>query len=66
MRSSRMPEKLLKVKESAGQLGLSDRTMWAWIYERRLEIVRLGRAVRIKQSTIDRLIEQGTTPAKVN
>ena len=61
-----MREKLLKVKESASQLAVSDRTMWAWIYERKLEIVRLGRAVRIKQSTIDRLIEQGTTPAKVN
>jgi excisionase family DNA binding protein len=61
-----MPEKLNTVKQSANQLGLSDRTLWAWIYERRLEVVRLGRAVRIKQSSLDRLIERGTTPAKGN
>lgn len=59
-----MPTKLLTVKESAEQLGLSSRTIWAWIYERRLDVVRLGRAVRIKQSSIDQLIEAGTTPAR--
>jgi excisionase family DNA binding protein len=59
-----MPQKLLTVPESAEQLGLSVRTIWGWIYERRLDVVRLGRAVRIKQSSIDQLIEQGTTPAK--
>jgi excisionase family DNA binding protein len=61
-----MPAKLLTVQESADQLGLSTRTIWGWIYERRLEVVRLGRAVRIKQSSIDLLIERGTTPAKGN
>ncbi len=60
-----MHTKLLTVKESAAQLGLSSRTIWAWIYERKIEIVRLGRAVRIQQSAIDGLIESGTTPARV-
>ncbi len=59
-----MPAKMLTVQETADQLGLSVRTIWGWIYERRLEVVRLGRAVRIKQSSLDQLIEQGTTPAK--
>lgn len=59
-----MPAKLLTVQESADQLGLSARTIWGWIYERKVEVVRLGRAVRIKQSSLDELIEQGTTPAK--
>jgi excisionase family DNA binding protein len=63
---NRMPSKLLTVQESAEQLGLSARTIWAWIYERKLETVRLGRAVRIKQSALDQLIEQGTTPARAN
>jgi excisionase family DNA binding protein len=61
---TRMPSKLLTVQESADQLGLSARTIWGWIYERKVEVVRLGRAVRIKQSSLDELIEQGTTPAK--
>ncbi len=60
-----MAEKLLTVRESASQLRLSERTIWAWIYERKnLDVVRLGRAIRIKQSSIDLLIERGTTPAK--
>jgi len=60
-----MPKKLLTVKESAEQLGLSDRTVWAWIYSRKLGVVRLGRAVRIPQTAIDELIEAGSIPAKV-
>lgn len=61
-----MPKKLLTVKESAEQLGLSDRTVWAWIYARKLGVVRLGRAVRIPQTAIDELIEAGSVPAKVH
>jgi excisionase family DNA binding protein len=62
----RMPARLLTVKESAEQLSLSPRTIWAWIYERKVDIVKLGRSVRIKQSSIDQLIEQGTVPARTN
>lgn len=63
-RTLQMRSKLLTVKESADQLGLSARTIWAWIYARKLGVVRLGRAVRIQQSAIDELIEEGTVPAK--
>ncbi len=59
-------ERLLKIKESADQLNVSDRTMWDWVYQRKVESVRIGRSVRIKQSSLDKLIEQGTTPAKAN
>jgi len=55
-----MAAKLLTVKQSAEQLGLSARTVWAWIYSRKLGVVRLGRAVRIPQTAIDELIEAGT------
>lgn len=60
-----MAAKLLTVKQSADQLGLSPRTVWAWIYARKLGIVRLGRAVRVPQSAIDELIEAGSIPARV-
>jgi excisionase family DNA binding protein len=60
-----MAAKLLTVKQSAEQLGLSARTVWAWIYARKLGVVRLGRAVRIPQTAIDELIEAGSIPAKV-
>jgi len=60
-----MPAKLLTVNQSAEQLGLSARTLWTWIYARKLGIVRLGRAVRIPQTAIDELIEAGSIPARV-
>jgi excisionase family DNA binding protein len=59
-----MPQRMLTVKESADQLGLSARTIWAWVYARKLGVVRLGRAVRIPQTAIDELIEAGSIPAQ--
>ena len=58
------PGKLLKVPEAAELLDLSPKTLWQWIGERRIGVVRLGRAVRIPLSEIERLIEEGTTPAR--
>lgn len=56
--------RLLKVPEAAETLALSQKTIWQWIGERRIGVVRLGRAVRIPQSEIDRLMEEGSTPAR--
>ena len=56
--------RLLKVPEAAEMLALSPKTVWQWIGERRIGVVRLGRAVRVPQSEIDRLMEDGTTPAR--
>ena len=51
------------VRETAEELGLSPATVRAWIRERRIGYVRLGRAVRIPASEIRRLVERGTVPA---
>jgi len=59
-----MAHKLLTVKQAADEMGLSARTIWAWVYARKLGVVRLGRAVRIPQTAIDELIEAGSVPAK--
>lgn len=56
--------RLLKVPEAAEMLALSQKTIWQWIGERRIGVVRLGRAVRVPLSEIDRLMEEGTTPAR--
>jgi excisionase family DNA binding protein len=56
--------KLMKVPEAAAMLALSQKTVWQWIGERRIGVVRLGRAVRVPQSEIDRLMEEGSTPAR--
>jgi excisionase family DNA binding protein len=55
--------KLLKVPEAAKMLALSQKTVWQWIGERRIGVVRLGRAVRVPLSEIERLMQEGTTPA---
>ncbi len=55
---------MLTVREAAEQLGLSPKTVWAWVYSRRLGFVRLGRSVRIPQTAVDELIDAGTIPAR--
>jgi excisionase family DNA binding protein len=55
--------KVVRVPDAAEMLALSPKTLWQWIGERRIGVVRLGRAVRIPLSEIERLMEEGTTPA---
>jgi excisionase family DNA binding protein len=57
-------EELVTVPITARRLGLAEKTLWAWIAARRIGVVRLGRAVRIKNSEIQRLIDEGSTPAR--
>jgi excisionase family DNA binding protein len=56
--------KLYKVSEAAEITGLSVATWRSWILHRRIAVVRLGRAVRVPQSELDRLITEGTSPAR--
>ena len=51
------------VSEAADELGLSVHTIRAWVAERRLAHLRLGRAIRIPAAEIRRVIEQSTVPA---
>ena len=55
---------LLRVDEAAVALGLSPKTIRDWIGQRRIEIVRLGRAIRIQECEVARIIADGTVPAK--
>ena len=55
---------LLTVQRAANDLTLSPKTLRAWIARRRIEVVRIGRAVRIPASEVDRIIEAGRVPAK--
>jgi excisionase family DNA binding protein len=49
-------EPLLTVKEAAERCSLSTRQMWRHIHEGHLIVVRLGRAVRIRPSDLERFI----------
>ena len=55
---------MLTVHQAAERLGLRDSTVRAWILQRRIGIVRLGPAVRIPVDEIERLISEGTIPAR--
>jgi excisionase family DNA binding protein len=57
-------DELLTVLETSAELNLSAGTIRAWLLSRKLAAVRLGRAVRIPRSELQRLIDEGTTPAK--
>jgi len=57
-------DELLTVYEVAATLNLSAGTIRAWLLSRKLAAVRLGRAVRIPASELERLIAEGMTPAR--
>ena len=53
----------LNVTEAANALGLSVHTVRAWISQRRLSHIRLGRAVRVLPEEIERLLRSAAVPA---
>ena len=50
------------VEQAAAELNLSRATIRAWIAQRRLGYVRLGRAIRIPADEILRMLEVGYVP----
>jgi excisionase family DNA binding protein len=57
--SSRRSERLLTIAEAATRLGLKISTIRRRILERRIAVVRIGRAVRIPIEVVDALIADG-------
>ena len=55
---------MLTVAEAAHKLGIKEATLRLWIYQRRLGHVKLGRAVRVPESEVDRLIRENLVPAR--
>lgn len=59
-------KKLYRVREVAEMLSVSEKLIWKKIGLREgFDVVRIGRSVRVPAESIDRLIEEGTTPARV-
>lgn len=56
-------DQLLSVETTAAQLGLKVVTVRAWIAQRKIATVRLGRRVLVPASEIARLIKHNTVPA---
>lgn len=55
-----MEDTLLTVDEVAGTLRITSKTVRKWIYLGRLEVVKIGRSVRVRRSTVETLIRKGT------
>ena len=56
---------MLTVREAAEFLGLRPATIRAWILRRtNLEVVKVGRSVRIKRESLQRFIEANTIPPR--
>jgi excisionase family DNA binding protein len=53
---------LLRVQEVAERLNVRQSTIRAWLLQRRLPYVKVGRCVRIPIDAIDRLINENTVP----
>jgi len=54
---------LLTIQEAADQMGLSPWTVRRWIATKRLDVVRLGRALRIPMASIEKKILDGLRKA---
>jgi excisionase family DNA binding protein len=56
--------RLLTVAETAERLGVKIPTIRLWLALRKLEYVKLSRAVRVPESEVERLIRDNTIPAR--
>lgn len=58
---------LLTVAQVAERLAVKESTIRAWLLARRLSRVRIGRrAVKVRLSEVERVIAEGTLPARIN
>ena len=53
-------DQLWTVRETAKRLALQPSTIRRFIFEKRLPVVRLGRAVRVRESDLAKVIARGT------
>jgi excisionase family DNA binding protein len=61
--AARSQAPLRSIRQTAARLGISEKGVRGWIYRRAIPYVKVGRAVRISDETIDDIIERGTMPA---
>jgi excisionase family DNA binding protein len=54
---------LLTVPEFAKALGFSVKTVRQYVWLRKFSFVRIGKAIRFEQSTVDRIIAEGRVDA---
>lgn len=55
--------RLRSLPQAAERLGVSVKCLRGWVWRREIAYVKIGRAVRIADETIEKIIERGTVPA---
>ena len=59
-----MESELLTVPETAALLRLKPSTIRAWVCQRRIAFIKLGRLVRIKRTDAEAVIAENLVPAR--
>jgi excisionase family DNA binding protein len=54
---------LRNLPQAAKRLGVSVKCLRSWVYRRTIPYVKIGRAVRISDETIEKISLRGTRPA---
>ncbi len=54
---------LMTVEQFAEAVGLRPATVRQKVWRREIDFVRIGRAIRFKPETVQKIIERGTVPA---
>ena len=55
---------LLSVPEFASEIRVTVACVRRWVLERRISYIKCGRLIRISPSELDRIISDGTVPAR--
>ena len=55
--------RLLSVPQVAAMISVSSRTVWSWIYARKIPFIKIGGSVRIDLNELERVLDAGTVPA---
>ncbi len=55
-----LEDRFLTPKQFADRLSISRWTVYAWLQEGRLKKIKLGRLVRIPESEVQRIVQEGT------
>lgn len=63
MPAHKQQSRLMPLPQAAQELGVTVACLRSWIYRRAVPYVKIGRAVRISDETIQKIIDRGTMPA---
>ena len=56
-------EQLLTLEQTAERLAVSLPTLRAWVWKKKIEVVRIGRCVRVREKIVQEVISRNTCPA---